>query len=58
MTDDQIVKKFQDDMLSLVNSCVLPMSVKALVVENILLKANLALEKSVSESQDQSEEKE
>lgn len=55
MTDDEIVKKFQDDVLGVVNSCRLPISVKAIVLENILLKANEAMRQQINMAKNNSQ---
>lgn len=55
MTDDEIVKKFQDDVLGVVNSCRLPISVKAIVLENILLKANEAMRQQIDMAKNNSQ---
>lgn len=50
MTDNELIQELQKDILNAVNKSHLPMGVKVLALENILLKANSALQSELVES--------
>lgn len=61
MTDNELIIKLQNDVLTAVNSSQMPLMVKALVIENVLLKLNAAVkdeaEKQAQSAQEQVETK-
>lgn len=54
MSDNESVQNMKEELVFVVNKYNLPMSVKILALENLLLKANSALEKEMSLENDKS----
>lgn len=54
MSDNQLVQELQSDILSAVNKSNLPMAVKVLALENILLKASNALKDQMEDEKNSS----
>ena len=61
MSDNELIIQLQNSILNAVNSSQMPLMVKALVIENILLKLNAAVkdeaEKQAQTAQEQVETK-
>lgn len=61
MSDNELIIKLQNDVLTAVNSSQMPLMVKSLVIENVLLKLNAAVkdeaEKQAQPAQEQVETK-
>lgn len=43
MTDNELIVKLQNDVLDAVNASKMPLMVKAIVLENVLLKVNASI---------------
>ena len=43
MTDNELIVKLQNDVLDAVNTSKMPLMVKAIVLENVLLKVNASI---------------
>ena len=43
MTDNELIVKLQNDVLYAVNASKMPLMVKAIVLENVLLKVNASI---------------
>ena len=52
MTDNELIVKLQNDVLDAVNASKMPLMVKAIVLENVLLKVNASIR---SENENQQE---
>lgn len=57
MSDDERVSKLQTDVIAVVNECGLPLSVKALVLENTLLRVQAAITQTAAIKQNTQTEK-
>ena len=57
MSDNELIVKLQNDVLNALNSSQMPLMVKALVLENVLLKVNTSVKDEFSRQQAQAEEK-
>ena len=61
MSDNELIIQLQNSILNAVNSSQMPLMVKALVIENVLLKLNAAVkyeaEKQAQQAQEQVETK-
>ena len=53
MSDNELIIQLQTDVLSVVNSSQMPLMVKALVLENILLKVNASVKDEIARQQAQ-----
>ena len=56
MSDNELIVKLQNDVLNALNSSQMPLMVKALVLENVLLKVNTSVKDEFSRQQAQAEE--
>ena len=56
MSDNELIIQLQNSILSAVNSSQMPLMVKALVLENVLLKVNTSIKDEFSRQQAQAEE--
>ena len=57
MSDNELIVKLQNDVLNALNSSQMPLMVKALVLENVLLKVNTSVKDEFSRKQAQAAEK-
>ena len=52
MTDNELIVKLQNDVLDAVNASKMPLMVKAIVLENVLLKVNASIiSKNISKNE-------
>ena len=56
MSDNELIIQLQSSILNAVNSSQMPLMVKALVLENVLLKVNTSVKDEFSRQQAQAEE--
>ena len=56
MSDNELIIQLQNSILSAVNSSQMPLMVKALVLENVLLKVNTSVKDEFYRQQAQAEE--
>lgn len=56
MSDNELIIKLQADVLNALNSSQMPLMVKALVVENVLLKVNASIKDEIARQQAQAAE--
>lgn len=56
MSDNELILKLQTDVLNVLNSSQMPLMVKALVVENVLLKVNTSVKDEIAQQQAQAAE--
>ena len=56
MSDNELIVKLQNDVLNALNSSQMPLMVKALVLENVLLKVNTSVKDEFYRQQAQAEE--
>ena len=56
MSDNELIIQLQNSILNAVNSSQMPLMVKALVLENVLLKVNTSVKDEFSRQQAQAEE--
>ena len=57
MSDNELIIQLQNSILNAVNSSQMPLMVKALVLENVLLKVNTSVKDEFYRQQAQAEEK-
>lgn len=53
MSDNELIIQLQTDVLNVVNSSQMPLMVKALVLENVLLKVNASVRDEIARQQAQ-----
>lgn len=53
MSDNELIIQLQTDVLNVVNSSQMPLMVKALVLENVLLKVNTSVKDEIARQQAQ-----
>lgn len=53
MSDNELIIQLQADVLNVVNSSQMPLMVKALVLENVLLKVNASVRDEIARQQAQ-----
>ena len=53
MSDNELIVKLQNDVLNALNSSQMPLMVKALVLENVLLKVNASVKDEIARQQAQ-----
>lgn len=58
MTDNELIVKLQNDVLDAVNASKMPLMVKAIVLENVLLKVNASIRSEDEKQQETSSEQE
>lgn len=58
MSDDELVVKLQNDVLDAVNASRMPLMVKAIVLENALLKVNASIRSENEKQQETGSEQE
>ena len=58
MTDNELIVKLQNDVLDAVNASKMPLMVKAIVLENILLKVNASIRNENEKQQETGSEPE
>lgn len=56
MSDNELIIKLQNDVLNALNSSQMPLMVKALVIENVLLKVNASVKDEIARQQAQATE--
>lgn len=56
MSDNELIIQLQNSILSAVNSSQMPLMVKALVLENVLLKVNTSVKDEIARQQAQAEQ--
>ena len=56
MSDNELIIKLQNDVLTAVNSSQMPLMVKALVIENVLLKLNASVKDEAEKQAQQTQE--
>ena len=56
MSDNELIIQLQTDVLSVVNSSQMPLMVKAIVIENVLLKLNAAVKEEVDKQAQSAQE--
>ena len=56
MSDNELIVKLQNDVLNALNSSQMPLMVKALVLENVLLKVNTSVKDEFYRKQAQAAE--
>lgn len=54
MSDNELIIQLQNDVLNALNSSQMPLMVKALVLENVLLKVNTSVKNEIARQQTQS----
>ena len=52
MTDNELIVKLQNDVLDAVNASKMPLMVKAIVLENVLLKVNASIRRENEKQQE------
>ena len=57
MSDNELIIQLQTNVLNAINSSQMPLMVKALVLENVLLKVNTSVKDEFYRQQAQAEEK-
>ena len=58
MTDNELIVKLQNDVLDAVNASRMPLMVKAIVLENALLKVNASIRSENEKQQETGSEQE
>ena len=58
MTDNELIVKLQNDVLDAVNASKMPLMVKAIVLENVLLKVNASIRSENEKQQETGSESE
>ena len=58
MTDNELIVKLQNDVLDAVNASKMPLMVKAIVLENVLLKVNASIRSENEKQQEAGSESE
>lgn len=53
MSDNELIVKLQNDVLNALNSSQMPLMVKAIVLENVLLKVNMSVKDEIAQQQEQ-----
>lgn len=56
MSDNELIIQLQTNVLNAINSSQMPLMVKALVIENVLLKLNAAVKEEVDKQAQQTQE--
>lgn len=56
MSDNELIIKLQNDVLNALNSSQMPLMVKAIVLENVLLKVNTSVKDEIAQQQAQAAE--
>ena len=56
MSDNELIIQLQTNVLNAINSSQMPLMVKSLVLENVLLKVNTSVKDEFSRQQEQSAE--
>ncbi len=56
MSDNELIIQLQTNVLNAINSSQMPLMVKALVIENVLLKLNAAVKEEVDKQAQQMQE--
>ena len=56
MSDNELIVKLQNDVLNALNSSQMPLMVKSLVLENVLLKVNATMKNEVDKQAQQTQE--
>lgn len=56
MSDNELIIKLQNDVLNALNSSQMPLMVKAIVLENVLLKVNTSVKDEIAQQQAQDAE--
>ena len=56
MSDNKLIIQLQTNVLNAINSSQMPLMVKALVIENVLLKLNAAVKEEVDKQAQQMQE--
>lgn len=50
MSDNELIAKLQSDIISAVNASQMPLMVKSIVLENVLLRVNASIRNEAEES--------
>lgn len=50
MSDNELIAKLQSDIISAVNASQMPLMVKSIVLENVLLRVNASIRNEAAES--------
>lgn len=50
MSDNELIAKLQNDIISAVNASQMPLMVKSIVLENVLLRVNASIRNEAAES--------
>lgn len=58
MTDNELIAKLQSDVIDAINASKMPLMVKAIVLENVLLKVNASIKTEDEKQQETSSEPE
>ena len=56
MSDNELIIQLQNSILNAVNSSQMPLMVKAIVLENVLLKVNTSVKDEIAQQQAKAEE--
>ena len=57
MSDNDLIIQLQNSILNAVNSSQMPLMVKAIVLENVLLKVNMSVKDEIAQQQEQATER-
>ena len=57
MSDNELIIQLQNSILNAVNSSQMPLMVKAIVLENVLLKVNMSVKDEIAQQQEQATER-
>ena len=57
MSDNELIIQLQNSILNAVNSSQMPLMVKAIVLENVLLKVNMSVKDEIAQQREQATER-